>query len=99
MWPTFTGGDLVFVENYAQSHHGIVIEALKQTEVSTCEVVNLALKYGATRRIPCQPRTVGNVIRISQNSTKGAYLILCEVEVYGTQGKIAIQLNCPAVYL
>ena len=79
--------------------HDIVIEALKDTEVSICEVIVYALKNGETRRIPCQPQTVGNVIKIRQNATKEEYLTLCEVEVYGTQGKIAIELNCPAVYL
>ena len=73
--------------------HDIVIEALKKTEVSICEVIVYALKNGETRRIPCQPRTVGNVIKIRQNATKAEYFTLCEVEVYGTQGKLAIELK------
>ena len=79
--------------------HDIVIEALKKPEVSICEVIVYALKNGETRRIQCQPRTVGNVIRIRQNATEAEYLTLCEVEVYGTQGNIAIELSCSAAYL
>ena len=99
MWQTFTGDNSFFIEHYAQSHHDIIIEALKLPDMSRCDVIHFALKYGATRRIPCQPRTVGNILRIREHPTERAYLILCEVEVYGTQGKTAIQLKYPVVYL
>ena len=69
--------------------HDIVIEALKQTEISTCEVIVDALEDGETKRIPCRPGTVGYIVKIRQNATKAVNLILCEVEVYGTQGKIS----------
>ena len=68
--------------------HDIVIEALKQTDISTCEVIVDALKDGETKRIPCGPGTVGNIVKIRQNATKAVNLILCEVEVYGKQGKV-----------
>ena len=66
--------------------HDIVIEALRQSEASICEVIVSALGNGETRRIPCRPETVGNVVRIRQNATEKEILTICEVEVYGTHG-------------
>ena len=66
--------------------HDIVIEALRQSEASICEVIVSALGDGETRRIPCRPETVGSVVRIRQNATKAQFLTICEVEVYGTHG-------------
>ena len=66
--------------------HDIVIEALDLSQASICAVVGTAIGKDETRKIPCRPGTVGNVVRIRHNDTVYAILTLCEVEVHGTHG-------------
>jgi len=66
--------------------HDIVIEALRQSETTICEIIVTTLRASETRRIPCRPDAVGSVVRIRQNATNAEILTICEVEVYGTLG-------------
>jgi len=74
--------------------HDIEIEALTRTNISRCSIIgSTPMANGETRRIPCLTGTIGSVIKITRNANNAANLVLCEVEVYGAQGKISI-LNC-----
>ena len=74
--------------------HDIEIEALTRTKISTCSVIgSTPMANGETRRIPCLSGTIGSVIKITRNAKNASNLVLCEVEVYGAQGKISIS-NC-----
>ena len=73
----FTGGLL---------HHAI-IDVRKEKKVSICEIIgDNRLEYGEVRRIPCRPQTVGKFVRLTQKQNVEKYLIICELEVYGTNG-------------
>ena len=65
-----------------------IIEALKGIQHSTCgKIGHTSLGKGETRYFPCPPGTVGSVIKITSDLRN---IVLCEVEVYGTQGKIPV---------
>ena len=52
--------------------------------MSVCKVVDFTLNPDENR-FNCLPRTTGSIVRIRRKtSKKKKYLILCEVEVYGT---------------
>ena len=52
--------------------------------MSICKVVDFTLKPDENR-FSCPPRTIGSIVRIRKTTSKTKkYLILCEVEVYGT---------------
>ena len=78
--------------------HDIAIEALTGTQVSTCATIGrTALADGETRQIQCQKGTFGSVIKITRNASDENNLVLCEVEVHGTPGKISL-LNITSFY-
>jgi len=71
--------------------HDVVIQALKGTQHLTCgEIGHNPLADGETKHIPCRPGTVGSVIKVTRKASDSTGIVLCEVEVYGTQGKIPI---------
>jgi len=71
-----------------------VIETLLKnaTNVTICNTIDPPLKWNETRQIPCQRDAVGSIVRIRQQAAVPGTLALCEVEVYGTFGKTAINL-------
>ena len=78
--------------------HDIAIEALAGTRVSTCaRLGSNPLADGETRQIQCQKGTFGSVIKIIMKASERSDLVLCEVEVHGTPGKISL-LNITSFY-
>ena len=72
----------------ANYNKNLVIEALMDKEgdkVSICKVVDFTLKPDENR-FSCPPRTTGRYVKIRRRTSHNQkkYLILCEVEVYGT---------------
>ena len=60
------------------------------TQRSTCGMIaNSAMPVSETHT-PCRPGTVGSVIKVTSKATDSNGVTLCEVEVYGTQGKIVL---------
>jgi len=65
-------------------NENLVIEVLMGDKVSICKVVDFALTQDENR-FSCPPRTIGSIVKIRRKASKTKhYLILCEVEVYGT---------------
>ena len=78
--------------------HDIAIEAITGTRVSTCATIGRTpLADGETRKIKCQKGTFGSIIKITRNASDVNNLVLCEVEVHGTPGKISL-LNITLFY-
>ena len=68
----------------------IKVEVLKKyrKQFETCQVVKQPLLHNDTRRISCQSRVKGSIVRIASTGNDAIGLSLCEVEVYGVPGKI-----------
>jgi len=82
---------LMFVLLTGNLLRSIAIHALTGSRVSRCNVVsNMSLADGETRQFYCRPGTVGSVIKITKQASDVNNLVLCEVEVHGTPGKISL---------
>ena len=69
----------------------IAIHAITDSQVSRCNVVSsMSVADGETRQFYCQPGTFGSVIKIIRQASDVNSLVLCEVEVHGTPGKISL---------
>ena len=80
---------LMFVLLTGNLLRSIAIHAITGTQVSKCNVVSsMSLADGETRQFYCRPGTVGSVIKIIRQASDVSNLVLCEVEVHGTPGKI-----------
>ena len=67
--------------------HDIIIDVLMSAkEVTKCNYFGATLGAGESRRLPCPPETFGHSVRVSKDPKDKTMLILCEVEVYGTNG-------------
>ena len=62
-------------------------------KVTVCDAVGGSRMENYTRRITCQKGTVGRIIRIAPDPKESSKFILCEVEVFATQGETAFQGN------
>ena len=72
----------------------ITIVARKGKKISICEIIqDNRLEFGEVRRIPCRPQTVGRFVRLTQNLNVEKYLVICELEVYGTNGMQYSNIN------
>jgi len=61
------------------------------TQRSTCGMIaNTAMQGSITTHIPCRSGTVGRVIKVTSKATDATRIEICEVDVYGTQGKILL---------
>ena len=66
------------------NNKNLVIEVLMGDKVSICKVVDFTLTL-YENRFSCPPKTIGSIVKIRRKpSNPKVYLILCEVEVYGT---------------
>jgi len=71
----------------AQRLYGFVIEVQLDGNTRECASVAGPLGRAETRRISCKPGAIGNIVQIRQTAKKVQKLTLCEVEVFGVNGK------------
>ena len=65
---------------------GFVIEVLSGGNTRQCASCDEYLGKGETRRIPCKPGTIGNIVKVRLTSKNPQILTLCEFEVFGISG-------------
>jgi len=62
-------------------------EAYLQKQVRLCRIVDHVVPPNEIKGILCRPETYGRFLRITKyQDTKIGNVIICEVEVYGSQG-------------
>ena len=66
---------------------GFVIEVQLDGSSRRCASVPGQLKLAETRRISCRPGSIGNIVKIQLTNKAAQTLTLCEVEVFGVNGK------------
>ena len=64
----------------------------KSKDSETCNVVKQSLLFNETRRISCERRVKGSIVRITSTGSNAIGLSLCEVQVYGVPGKSIIAM-------
>jgi len=68
--------------------HHVTIEARDDSKVTICDYREKALPQGRTTKFTCRPGTIGRFLKLSRpNSNSGDPFNICEVEVYGVNGK------------
>ena len=82
----FTYESAAMIVIFSAAHHnnkGLVIEVLHNENTHQCASVRGQFGLAETRRISCRRGTIGNIVKVRlTNSTT-----LCEVEVFGVNGK------------
>jgi len=78
--------------------YNIAIEAITKIprRITRCAYVKVPVDTTGPKRYPCQPRTVGSIVRITQEHVN-IHLTLCEVEVYAINGKIILHSNIHSI--
>ena len=77
--------------------YNLRIEAYLQKQITLCRIVDHKVPKNETKGFICQPETFGRFLRITKNvperkkgqtgqTDKRGHLVICEVEVYGSQG-------------
>ena len=71
----------------AERLKGFVIDILLDGNTRQCASVPGQLSKGETRRISCMPGAIGSIVQIRMTDKKAEALTICEVEVFGLNGK------------
>ena len=71
---------------------GISIKALQKNpaHLSTCQIIDEGFDLNETRHITCGSGVKGSVVTITLPGNVLGVLSLCEVQVYGTYGKLSL---------
>ena len=64
-----------------------MIEVKRDQITHQCASVTEPLTSGETRNISCAQGAIGNIVRIRMTNSTPQILSLCEVEVFGINGK------------
>ena len=71
----------------AERLKGFVIEVLLDGNTRQCSSVPGQLNMGETRRISCMRGAIGNIVKVRLTNKTAQALTICEVEVFGLNGK------------
>ena len=71
----------------AQRLKNFVIEVKLDGNTRQCASVAGPLGPAETRRISCMPGAIGSIVKIRLTNKNSQKLTLCEVEVFGVNGK------------
>ena len=80
--------NIILLQLGEKKNNRIVIEAVTEATLRVTECASfkgIATDVQVSRRFPCKRGTIGSIVRISQGEQ--GHFTLCEVEVYGINGK------------